>query len=326
MNKNILLPLLLIIQPSFTAEQLVEVRKSYQAVSLIGFTRSRAAVQLISEEKGRFETIDVDVGDLIDERQRFGCLDVTFVDLNIAANKARQEKFRADLSYFNRQKRRVADLVKKHTSSESELDNLSRQAQGAKADLREADVQLSEFLEHKKRHCIEAKQGWAVTERLVDPGQWVNMGDPVGKVADFSVLHIPFALSNSEYKALKQEKDNLKVRLLDDNLTVQASIAQINPSFDEKTRKISIELSVGEGVPEKRGGLRVELILQITDKTRAVLVPASAVKKRYEQYWIILADGTELAVTYLGDLTEGDEKWVRIVSDKLQPGDQVIRH
>jgi hypothetical protein len=62
-NKYILLPLLLLAQPSFAAEQLVEVRKSYQAVSLIGFTRARASVQLISEEKGRFETIDVDVGD-----------------------------------------------------------------------------------------------------------------------------------------------------------------------------------------------------------------------------------------------------------------------
>ncbi len=321
---KILLLFLLLQSPVFAAEQLVEVRESYQAVSLFGFTRPRATIQLIAEEKGRFKTIDVDIGDLIDERQRFGCLDVTFIDLDISANKARQKKIKADLAYFSRQRQRVADLVKKHTSSESELDNLQRQELGAKAELREADIQQRELQEHKKRHCIPAQQGWAVTKRLVHPGQWVNVGDPLGEVADFSVLLVPFALSSSEYKALKSRQDNLKVRLVDENKMLMAKTARIHPGFDEKTRKISVDLSIGEGVPEKRGGLRIELILHLPDTTGAVLVPAAAVVGRYEQYWVKNSEGSELAVTLLGELTVADDTWARITSDSLKPGDQVL--
>lgn len=325
MNKKILLLILFIHSPLFAAEQYVEVRKSYQAVSLMGFTRARATVRLIAEEKGHFESIDVDIGDSIDKRQRFGCLDATFIDLDIAANKARQEKIRADLTYYSRQRQRVADLVKKNTSSESELDNLTRQEMGATADLRETGIQLRELQEHKKRHCVPATQSWVVTERLVDPGQWVNVGDPLGEVADFSVLLVPFALNASEYKALKRVKDNLKVRLVDENTVLAAKIARIHPGFDEKTRKISVDLSIGEGITEKRGGLRIELMLHLPDKTGAVLVPASAVKGRYEQHWVTPREGDELAVTLLGEFTEDGKVWARILSEQLTPGDQVLR-
>lgn len=323
MNKKIILLLLLIQSPVFATAQLVEVRASYQTVSLTGFTRPQATVRLVSEEKGYFKNIDFDVGDLIDERQRFGCLDATFIDLDIAANKAHQEKIRADLNYFSRQRKRVADLVSKNTSSAAELDNLSRQEKGAKADLKVAEVQLRVLQERKKRHCIAAKQGWAVTERLVDPGQWVNVGDPLGEVADFSVLLVPFALSPTEFKALKAERDQLRVRLIDEDIFLTAKIARIHPGFDEASRKISVELSIEAGVPEKRGGLRVELSLQLPDRTGAVLVPVSAVTGRYEQHWVKLSDDSELAVTLLGEITEQGKAWARILSDQLKAGDQV---
>lgn len=325
MNKKILLLLLFIHSPLFAAEQYVEVGKSYQTVSLMGFTRARTTVRLIAEERGRFESIDVDIGDSIGKRRRFGCLDTTFIDLDIAANKARQEKIRADLAYYSRQRQRVADLVKKNTSSESELDNLSRQEMGTQAELTEAGIQLRELQEHKKRHCVPAMQGWTVTERLVDPGQWVNVGETLGEVADFSVLLVPFALNASEYKALKRVKDNLRVRLVDENTMLEAKIARIHPGFDEKTRKISVDLAIDKGIPEKRGGLRIELILHLPDKTGAVLVPASAVKERYEQHWVKPREDEELAVTLLGEFTEEGKTWARILSDQLKPGDQVLR-
>ena len=149
------------------AEGLAEVKTAFQDVALIGFTRPRATVQLIAEEAGRFETVAVDIGDVIGEQQQFGCLDSVYVDLKLAANQARQIRLRADLAYFSKQVTRFPDLVQRNTTAQSELDDLQRKKTGTAAELDEAQIEHKELLEHKRRHCIEAARNWQVTERLV---------------------------------------------------------------------------------------------------------------------------------------------------------------
>jgi len=300
------------------------VRPSFQDVSLVAFTRPRAVVRLVAEEKGRFKSVDVDVGDTIGPARRFGCLDTVFIDLRIDANQARQKRQGADLDYFTRQVERFRDLVKRSTSAQSTLDDLERQLVGTRAALTEAKVEAAELQERRRRHCIEAPPGWQVTERRVDPGQWVNVGEPVGRVADFSVLLAPYALSYAEYRALRAHEGKLHVQLVDEGSVVEATPVHLNPDFDKVTRKISVDLALDEGVAEKRGGLRVELVLKLPDPSGAVLVPAAAVQNRYEQHWVTDAGETGHAVVYLGDVELDGQKWSRVVSPALKPGDRVL--
>ena len=305
------------------AQQEAVVRASFQDVSLTAFTRPRAVLQLVAEEKGRFRSVDVDVGDTIGKAQRFGCLDTVFIDLRIEANLAKQERLRADLDYFSRQVARFRDLVKRSSSARSNLDDLERQRKGTRAALAEAEIEARELKERKRRHCIEAPRGWKVTQRRVDPGQWVNAGETVGRVADFSILLAPFALSYPEYRALVSHALPLQVELVDEGVTVPALPVHINPDFDASTRKISVDLALDKGVPEKRGGLRVRLVLRLPDASGAVLVPAAAVQERYEQHWVTGADQHERAVVYLGEVELDGQRWARVVSPELKAGERV---
>ncbi|VAW80897.1 hypothetical protein MNBD_GAMMA15-1271 [hydrothermal vent metagenome] len=307
------------------AENTFVVRPSFQDVPLTAFTRPRAVVRLIAEEKGRFNSVDVDVGDTIGEAQRFGCLDTVYVDLSIEANRARQKRLRrADLDYFTRQVKRFRNLVERSTTAQSSLDDLERQRVGTRAGLTEAEVEARKLKERKRRHCIEASKGWQVTERRVDPGQWVNAGDPLGRVADFSVLLAPFALSYPEYQVLIAYTGPLSVRLVDEGIDVEATPIHLNPDFDEATRKISVDLALDKGVPNKRGGLRVKLVLRLPDASGAVLVPVAAVQERYEQHWVTGTDKVERAVVYLGEIEQDGQRWARVVSPQLKAGDRVI--
>ncbi len=314
------------IRPVQATDGVAEVKIAFQDVALIGFTRPRATVQLIAEEAGRFETVAVDVGDVMGEQQRFGCLDSVYIDLDLAANQARQTRLQADLAYFSKQVTRFHDLVKRNTTAQSELDDLQRKKTGTAAELTEAEIEHRRLLERKRRHCIEASRNWHVTERLVEPGQWVKVGDPVGTIADFSVLLVPFALSHAEFKALQQQGDDLQVRLVDEQIDVAATPVHLNPDFDEHTRKISVDLALDRGVPDKRGGLRVQLLLRLPDPSGAVLVPPAALEERYEQHWVQKHDGTELAVVYLGRVKRGQDAWARVVAKALKPGDRVRLH
>lgn len=63
----------------------------------------------------------------------------------------------------------------------------------------------------------------------------------------------------------------IQVRLVDEGIDVEAEPVHINPDFDEATRKISVDLALDKGVPNKRGGLRVRLVLRLPDPSGAVL-------------------------------------------------------
>lgn len=303
--------------------ELVTVETSYQEVTLTGFTRARATLRLVAEEAGRFAFVNAEVGDVISEGRHFGCLDTTYVDLDITANHARQERLRADVDYYTRQAERLGKLVDKNTTAQAELDDMVRRRAGAKAELAEIRARLRELTERKRRHCITVPAGWTVTERRVEPGQWVAAGEPVGQAGDFTGLLVPFALSHEEVKALRAQQDDLQVELLDEQRLVPAQAVHWNPAFDEQTRKTAVDLALKEGIAERRGGLRVALTLRLPDPSGALLAPREALAERFGQFWVLGTNGRELPVVYLGDLESDSKVFARIISDGLAAGDRI---
>ena len=145
------------------------------------------------------------------------------------------------------------------------------------------------------------------------------------EVGDYSRLVAPFALSVMEFQALRAQQDTgLKVALPELQAEVPARVIRVSPAFDEMSRKIHLELELSKGLPAYRGGLRVELALDIPLRTGAVLVPESVLQQRYEQYWLKRADGREIAVVYLGRSVGPNEGWVRVASPDIKPGDQFL--
>ena len=131
---------------------------------------------------------------------------------------------------------------------------------------------------------------------------------------------IPFALSNAEYRAL-QQIENLRLRLPDLGQDLAARIARVSPAFDEVSRKIRVELEVGEGLGDRRGGLRAQLVLRLPLPSGAVVLPRAALAQRYEQHWLKREDGSEVKVVYLG--RDGSER-VRVVSPEVVPGQRFV--
>jgi hypothetical protein len=60
------------------------------------------------------------------------------------------------------------------------------------------------------------------------------------------------------------------------------------------------------------------LKLRLPDPSGAVLVPASALTERYDDFWLTRPDGSRVRVVRLG---EGAENTVRVSSDEVKAGD-----
>jgi RND family efflux transporter MFP subunit len=280
-------------------------------------------MDIVSEEAGRCVRVVADVGDQIKKDGLFAVLDTTFIDLSLKKNRVEQERLKSLIAYNGKEVRRYEELVERETAAQSTLDSLQNKLDQAQFQIQALQVQEAELRERQSRHHIRVPPGWSIIERTVEPGEWVSVGSSLGKAGDFRILIVPFSMSPAEYSALK--KLNNKVELvfpdLDEKpLAVEASLERISPAFDPETRKINLELTISGNLPEKRGGLRTELSLEIPDPSGAVLVPSSAVAERYEEFWLTRVNGDRVRVLFLGD---GPDNTYRVRSPDLRPGDRL---
>jgi RND family efflux transporter MFP subunit len=280
-------------------------------------------MDIVSEEAGRCVRVVADVGDQIKKDGLFAVLDTTFIDLSLKKNRVEQERLKSLIAYNGKEVRRYEELVERETAAQSTLDSLQNKLDQAQFQIHALKVHEAELKERQSRHHIRVPPGWSIIERTVEPGEWVSVGSSLGKAGDFRILIVPFSMSPAEYSALKKldNKAELVFPDLDEKpLAVEASLERISPAFDPETRKINLELTISGNLPEKRGGLRTELSLEIPDPSGAVLVPSSAVAERYEEFWLTRVNGDRVRVLFLGD---GPDNTYRVRSPELRPGDRL---
>ncbi|MGD8912603.1 MAG: efflux RND transporter periplasmic adaptor subunit [Candidatus Thiodiazotropha sp.] len=309
----------------YANDQLISAEAAVKREALSAFTRAHTRLVLSAESAGRIVMVNGDVGDNIKDGEPYSCLDDTYLDLELRSNRAERRIMEVDIDYFTKEVNRFSKLLKKNSSTRSQLDSAQRNLDKTKAQHGALVIAADILKERKDRLCINAPTGWRVMKRYVEPGKWVNAGMPVVEVGDFSRLVAPFALSTTEYNALLDKQEaGLKVSLPELNLVLPARLIRVSPAFDEQSRKIHLELELSEGLTVHRGGVRVSMELDIPMQTGAVLVPAHALQQRYEQYWLKRPDGSEVSVVYLGRSKHPDNGWVSVVSPDIKPGDQFI--
>ena len=309
---------------SAEAEQrLVTARPASREIVLTGFTRARAELPLVAEVAGRIETVHYDIGDAIAGAGIFAGIDPTFIRLELEEVAVEQERLSDQITHDQREAERYRELARRDNVSASQAEALEQALRDNRHALRTLEIRRKVLLERLARTRIGAPAGWRVTARLVEPGQWVDVGEAVGAVADFTTLLTPFGLTPAQHAALHRQVDNLTLSLTDLAQRVPARLFRANPAFDPGTRKIRVELEVGGDPQPRRGGLRAELRLAVPEDGGAVLLPAAAVGHSYEEHWVIRANGERIPVLVLGRGAPGD--MVRVRAPSIAPGQRFRR-
>ena len=303
------------------------VQPARRIISLTGYTRSQTTVTLSAEVADRILKINYDVGQIIGDLP-FLIIDPTFIDLEIISTqhtleqlKITRKKRRSRVKYLEKEFRRIEKLFRRGSSPETRRDTFREDLDQARLDLEAVGVEiaisqtrLQELLRRKSRYTIYAPVGWIVVAKLVEEGELVTVDTPVARVADFEHLVVPLSVSDLELAAIQKLPAEFDVLL--DGKTAKAAINWINPEFDEKTRKLRIELILRSYPGPKRGGLTCRLDLQTVSE--GLWVPKQAVVSRYENPRVFLKkSGTEVKVLVLGQT----ENYFIVADDpRLHPG------
>ena len=307
----------LFFSPALGGETLFKAGPAVHLVTLTGFTRARATMEVASEVAGRCLSVSAEVGQPIGPDGVFARLDDVFVRLDGDANLVEQRRLKSRVDYLEKEVRRRVVLVRRKSEPQSKLDALEQDLDQARQQVKALEVKARVLAERRQRFTIMAPPGWVVTERALEPGEWVAEGALLARLGDYTTLVVPLALAPDEYRALLEMPKPVMLAAPAENKKVGGSIFRVSPAFDPKTRKLNLELAVKNGLKEMRGGIRLELSLPVRDPSGAVLVPPEAVVERYQEHWLTKADGRQVKVVRLGP---GPKGMVRVGGPEVKAG------
>ncbi|QTA89018.1 efflux RND transporter periplasmic adaptor subunit [Desulfonema magnum] len=307
--------------PGFAQDKLI-IQRAKKNILLTGYTRSKTTVTVSSEVSGKVLRVNYDVGQTIGKKPFFET-DPTFIDFQIKSTrqsikklKIAQQKIASRVSYLEKEFIRIDKLHKgdratevKRDAAEEELKQAKFESQTLAVEKAVLQTTLKELRERKNRHNISAPEGWIVVEKIVEAGEIIGPNMPLAKVSNYRTLVVPLSVSGKELAALKELPQAFEARL--EGKPVTAAIHWVNPEFNEKTRKLSIQLVLTHYEGETRGGLRFSLPLET--ETEGFLVPKAAVISRYDNPRItIKGTGKPFNIMVLGET----EDYVIIAEDE----------
>ena len=172
---------------------------------------------------------------------------------------------------------------------------------------------------------LRAPADGVVIERSARPGHWVQPGERVLAIADFSVIQVEGELPESLIARLADRKsDVVRVRTPADSRFMGIGRVQyISPVLDEvkRTAHVLVEAPNPDGV--LRGGTFVDLSVVLREEKTAVVVPVSAVLQDGPVHFVFVKQKDD--VYQKQDIAPGltNDQVVEVLSG-LAPGDVVV--
>lgn len=295
--------------PVFARTPLV-VDAARKTVAVSGYTRSAAKQNVASEVAGKVLAVHYDVGQTIAD-EPFVEIDPTFIqfqidqaDWSLKKLEVSRRRVHSRLSYLEKEFQRIERLLSGDATTRARYDAAAEELDQARLELMNTDLEIktlktrmAELKERRKRHNIVLPKGWVVVDRRVEPGEIIAAGTLLARIADFERLVVPLYVAGEELEAIRKMAP-LEIRL--DGNPVRAVLNWVNPEFDERTRKLAIELQIQDYDGPRRGGLQAELTLEVA--TKGLMVPKTAVENRFDNPRVTLKEsGKSIAIIILGE-------------------------
>ncbi len=292
------------------ASELVKLRPYTREVSFIGFTRPVKEMTVAAEIDGKYTSVLVDVGDKVGSEGVVAKIDPTFVKIDITKNQIEQRKTERQLALEKKTLARFEKLINQGSTTQATYDDALLRAEVLELSLKSLKNEENRLRERLERHTLYGPVGWQVTQRLVEPGEFVRQGEPLLKLGDFNSLVVPFLFTYEELRLLR-DMPALQLYFSDLGKSVDAIVYRVAPDFDDTKRKIATELIIESATVQAtenlRGGLRTRLTIAGKIEKNSYRIPHSAIINRYEAHWLLTPEGEQRKVILLGSSEDGND-------------------
>lgn len=204
--------------------------------------------------------------------------------------KAGQQEARARLKEAEDEYKRVKDIYTKKLVSKAELDRAEAGLEATKARVEAADAKLAEAKEQLDHTVIKAPFPGIVTERHVEVGETVGVGQPL--MTGFSYEHLR-ATTQIPQAFVTAVREHGKARvIINDELSVEAESLRVFPYADDRSHSFNVRV----GLPQHDYGVYPGMFVKVAFVTAEVdrlLIDVDAVVNRSELtgVYVVAEDG-----------------------------------
>jgi membrane fusion protein (multidrug efflux system) len=292
-------------------------------VSTVASLDARQTADLRAEVAGQVGAIVNDEGSRVAEGTPLLTIDPERYQLAFEQAVARLEQAAAQALNDSMLLARSRPLLGTGGIGQQALDDLVARAAASKAARNQAQAARDLAERDRQNATVLAPFAGRFAERRVNVGDYVNVGDPIGTVADASVLLVTFALPETQGVAVKPgDPVTFDATALPER-TFDAIVYYVSPIVSEATRMLTVKARLDNRDGALRPGMSAAVHVATSLLKGAAVVPEVAVRREAgEQYVFRVAHDTarRLAVELGPRPRSGDI----VLTTAVHPGDSVV--
>jgi len=295
-----------------------------------GTVVSRSDARLAAEVTGRLVDV-LDVGAIVAKGDVVAKIEDTVILLRKQELLAEVERAQARLRYLESEEGRYVKLEKSNLAAATKLEETRSDRDVSRGDLRVANSRLAQVEDQLARTSIRAPFSGIVVERLMMPGERVDIGKNVVRVVDQQHLEV-IARAPLEYYTFVRPGQQLDIRT--GNIVAKSVVRTVVAVGSENTHQFELRLDIEGNLFPVGQTLRVSV--PTSNARDALVVPRDALvlrpggisvfvvdtEKKAKQVMVTTGIGTGDQIEVSGDLSDGDTVIIR-GNERLRPGQSV---
>ncbi|MFA8433500.1 MAG: efflux RND transporter periplasmic adaptor subunit [Marinifilaceae bacterium] len=296
--------------------------------SFLGTARSNKEINLSFRTSGILTTLNIAVGQKVNEGDLLAQLDNTEAILSLEQAVASLNSAKSNLNTASSSLERTRTLFEKGSASLSDYENSKSSFANAKANYQSAERTVDIRKKQVSYGVIYAPANGVIASRNVEINENVNAGQLVSTLNAGNKMEVSLGIPENMINRIQQ---NMKVKiqfpaLKSKNFT--GYVNEISPSVDVNTSTYPVRIRIEKASKEIKSGMAADVTFSFDEKIKqeALIVPITAVGEDRKGNFVFLIqseDGKTGTVRKqhftIGELTANGF----IVKKGLKPGQKV---
>lgn len=305
----------------FPTQELV-LQKVTQEHVLDGTVDAVNQTTVSAETSGVVSEIKYDVNDFVKQGEVIVVLKDVKQKAGLKEAIAAQSEARARLKQAQAEYDRISGIYERSLVSKSKLDAAEAELKAAKARFNAANASISRAAEQSKNTRVRAPYSGIVTERLVELGEFVNVGQGLMTGLSLDSLRVNVDVPQ---RLINKVREHKSARVIPDDsgdTTIGVSDLVFFPYANPATKTFQVRVNLAEKVPGLFPGMFVKVAFA-TGNASHLVVPEKAVAYRSEVTGVYVLDKDNVPhfrMVRLGETTRTGDK---VVQAGLRAGDLV---
>jgi RND family efflux transporter MFP subunit len=292
-------------------------------VEVVGRLIPNREVVVSSQVSGILMAYHADVGSEVGAGECLAKIDPTDYRLALDEANANLLSARARLAAAANSFERVRKLLPGNVITPETFDQSEAEYKAAKALVSQLETAVSIAQRRLDKTVIDAPFEGYVTQRLVERGQNISMGEPVMAMADMKTMRVRIHLNERDYVHLdKDDPVTVKIEAFSDR-SFAGRVDKIGIKADPRTNTFEVEILVENPGILLKAGLTAHVFVRIDVIRDAIMIAQNCVIFRGDGKEVFVIEEGNKAAARKVELGRVEGANVRII-EGLAPGDDLV--